>query len=67
MYINNTGYLMSLTLRRVYKVVPDEKGEARGWIRVIDDTNEDYLFPQSRFVPVQIPAEAEPSFKLEIA
>jgi hypothetical protein len=28
----------------------------------VDDTEEDYLFPATRFVPVQIPAEAEQSF-----
>lgn len=57
MCINNEGYLASLTLRRVYKVISTEKEEQRGWLRVVDDTEEDYLFPATRFVPVQIPAE----------
>lgn len=67
MCVNNTGYLASLTLRRVYKVIPDEKGENRGMIRIMDDTGEDYLFPTSAFVPVQIPEGAERSFDLAVA
>jgi hypothetical protein len=67
MCINNDGYLVSLTLRRVYKVISTEKEEQNGWVRVVDDTEEDYLFPASRFVPVQIPKEAEPSFDLVTA
>lgn len=67
MCIKNEGYLVSLTLRRVYKVISTEKEEQGGWLRVVDDTDEDYLFPAPRFVPVQIPEEAERSFDLVIA
>jgi hypothetical protein len=66
MCINNEGYLVSLTLRRVYKVISTEQEEQGGWLRVVDDTEEDYLFPASRFVTVQIPVEAERSFELEV-
>jgi hypothetical protein len=64
MCIDNAGYLASLTLRRVYKVISTEKEEQGGWLRVVDDTDEDYLFPASRFVPVQLSEEAEQSFAL---
>jgi hypothetical protein len=67
MCINNADYLVSLTLRRVYKVISTEKEEQGGWLRVVDDTDEDYLFPATRFVPVQIPQEAEQSFELATA
>ncbi|MCC6453689.1 MAG: hypothetical protein IT328_01975 [Caldilineaceae bacterium] len=66
MCINNAGYLVSLTLHKVYKVIPDEKGERHAMIRIVDDTGEDYLFPVSRFVPVQIPEVAEQSFDLAV-
>ena len=55
MCIANKGNEASLTLRRVYKVIPDEKAEKRKLIRLVDDTGEDYLFSASCFVPVQIP------------
>jgi hypothetical protein len=67
MCMNNAGYLVSLTRRRVYKNIASEQEAQGGWVRVVDDTEEDYLFPASRFVPVQIPQEAEQDFDLEPA
>lgn len=67
MCIANGGNAASLTLRRVYKIIPDEKAEKRQMIRIVDDTGEDYAFSSSCFVPVQIPQEAEPSFDLQAA
>jgi hypothetical protein len=48
-----------LDKRKVYRVVPDDKAEKDGYIRVIDESGEDYLYPVSYFVPVQLPQEAE--------
>jgi len=67
MCVANGGNLVSLTLRRVYKIIPDEKAATRKMIRIVDDTGEDYLFSASSFVPVQLQAEAEHSFDLVVA
>jgi hypothetical protein len=67
MCISNGGNEVSLTLRRVYKVIPDEKAAARKMIKIVDDTAGEYWFSASSFVPVQIPAEAEQSFELVTA
>lgn len=66
MCINNKSYSRDLALHKVYKVIPDAKGEASGWIRIVDETGEDYLYAAKYFVPVQIPEEAEQSFELEV-
>lgn len=67
MCINNKAYPVSLTLHKVYKVIPDARGEKFGDIRIVDDSEEDYLFPEKYFVPVIVPEEAEPTFELEVA
>lgn len=67
MCIDNKSYPRDLTLHKVYKVIPDEKAENHGWVRVIDETGEDYLYSIKHFVPVQIPVEAEQSFDLAVA
>jgi hypothetical protein len=67
MCIDNKGHEASLTLRRVYKIIPDAKADARGWLRIVDDTERSYLFPARKFVEVQIPVEAERSFELVAA
>ena len=37
-----------------YRVLRDTKGTQLGYTRVIDDSNEDYLYPSSWFVPIRI-------------
>jgi hypothetical protein len=48
-----------LERRKVYQVIPDAESEKEGYIRVIDESGEDYLYPESYFVRVQLPEEAE--------
>jgi len=43
-------------------VVEDALAEAKGLIRVIDESGEDYLFPVDFFVPIEVPEEAAPAF-----
>lgn len=64
MCIANGGNEASLTLRRVYKVIPDKDAEARKMIKIVDDTDEAYWFSASCFVPVELPEESEQSFEL---
>ncbi len=67
MCINNKAYPVSLTLHKVYKVIPDARGEKVGDIRIVDESGEDYLFPEKFFVTVTISEIAEPTFELEVA
>ena len=48
--VDNAGYEMSLERRKVYPVLPDADAEQDDYVRIIDETGEDYLFPASRFV-----------------
>ena len=41
-----------LTLGRLYEVI--EPADNRGMIRIIDDSGEDYLYPQNLFESVEI-------------
>lgn len=52
--INNQGYPVALELFATYETVPDKQAEERGLLRVIDESGEDYLYPMSRFVSVNI-------------
>jgi len=48
-----------LEKRKIYQVLPDDKAEKEGYLRIIDESGEDYLYPQSYFIPVQLPREAQ--------
>lgn len=48
-----------LEIRKIYQVLPDEPAAEDDYIRVIDESGEDYLYPGSYFYPVELPQEAE--------
>jgi len=47
-----------LELRKLYQVLPDRKASQDGYLRVIDESGEDYLYPESYFVAITLPAAA---------
>jgi hypothetical protein len=51
--VKNKGYAASLELRKIYQAVPDQAAAKLHHIRVIDESGEDYLYPESYFVAVQ--------------
>ena len=53
--INNDGYSVSLERRKLYVTMPDAEATKHGQLRVIDESGEDYLYPQEFFVAVELP------------
>jgi hypothetical protein len=45
-----------LQVWKLYRLLPDPAASAEGYVRVVDDSGEDYLYPASRFVVVSFPA-----------
>jgi hypothetical protein len=56
--IRNKG-CEDLELRKIYEQLPDEVAAVEGYVRVRDESGEDYVYPQTFFVPVALPSEAE--------
>ncbi len=57
--IDNTGYQVSLIPMKVYPIIPDPKAAQDDFIRIVDESGEDYLYHKSHFVLVEFPAEVE--------
>lgn len=53
--VNNTGNPASLTLCKIYPVLPDKEAEEMDQIRVIDNDGEDYLYPAENFILIDFP------------
>jgi hypothetical protein len=53
-----------LEKRKIYQMLPDEEAEKEGFIRVIDESGEDYLYPKSYFIVIPLPREAEKALQL---
>jgi len=57
--IENKAYPDDLKLRTIYQVLPDESAAKSNYIRVVDETGEDYLYPAEYFVLIEVPSEAQ--------
>jgi hypothetical protein len=48
-----------LEVRKVYRVLHDKDAAATGYVRVVDESGEDYLYPADYFVFVELPQKAK--------
>ncbi len=64
--IKNENNEESLELRKIYEILEDPSAEKRGFVRVIDEQGEDYLYPKAWFLSLKLPQTIEEAL-LEIA
>lgn len=55
--VDNTDYPAALEVRKVYQVLPDPAAASRAYLRIIDESGEDYLYPRGMFLPVTVGPE----------
>lgn len=53
--VRNDDYPASLEVRKLYQVIVDPSAGAHHYVRVIDESGEDYLYPEDYFMPVELP------------
>jgi hypothetical protein len=53
--IANTDYPAALEVRKIYQVLPDADAAQHAYLRVIDESGEDYLYPAAYFMPIDLP------------
>jgi hypothetical protein len=61
---NGHGYPASLELRKIYQVVADARAAEHQFIRVIDESGEDCLYPEDYFIPIELPQAVEQALSL---
>jgi hypothetical protein len=67
-----TGYVLcvdnkdceDLEKRKIYQILPDDDAKQEGYLRVIDESGEDYLYPESYFILIQLPREAQEALSI---
>ena len=70
--IKELGYVLcvdnkdceDLEKRKIYKVLPDDEAKQEGYLRIIDESGEDYLYPESYFIPIQLSREAQEALSI---
>jgi len=48
-----------LEKRKIYQVIFDKDAADEGYLRVIDESGEDYLYPESYFIFIELPMKAQ--------
>lgn len=57
--VNNHDYPASLEVRKLYHTIEDKEAERHNFLRVVDESGEDYLYPAHYFVVLPLPGEVE--------
>ncbi len=53
--IDNRGYAASLEVGKLYRVIPDQEASEHGYLRVVDESGEDYGYSAERFFVLKVP------------
>ena len=53
--VKNKGYEASLEVGKLYRVLPDEQAESHGYLRIVDESGEDYGYAAERFFAIEVP------------
>jgi hypothetical protein len=57
--LDNEGYEASLDLRKIYQALPPETNDPKDYLRVIDESGEDYLYNKNGFELIELPQRTE--------
>jgi len=53
-----------LEKRKIYRVLPDDAATKEGYLRIVDESGEDYLYPESYFILIELPREAQDALQI---
>ncbi len=53
-----------LEKRKIYQVLPDDAAADEGYLRIVDESGEDYLYPESYFISVKLPRKAQDALRI---
>jgi len=57
--IKNKGYEAALERGKVYRMTPDSEAAKHGYVRIVDESGEDYGYSAERFIAINLPKPLE--------
>ena len=57
--IKNKGYEASLDVGKLYRVIDDQDAQTHGYLRIVDESGEDYGYAANRFFAMDVPKPLE--------
>ena len=64
--LNNDDYTVSLEVRKIYPIIAPLENDPNGYVRIIDESGEDYLYAENRFSPVKLSPEIRKQVEAQI-
>ncbi len=61
--VDNAEYPVSLEVRKIYEVLAQETPEGEEFLRIVDESGEDYLYPRELFVPIELSREVRAALR----
>jgi hypothetical protein len=52
--IKNKGYEAALERGKVYRMIPDSEAAKHGYVRIVDESGEDYGYFAGRFIAINL-------------
>ena len=62
--VRNEGYAASLEVRKIYEVLVDPDAVSHHFLRIVDESGEDYLYPEDLFAPIELPRFLQEALRL---
>ncbi len=62
--IRNDEYPAWLEVRKVYEMLPDPAAAVYHLLRIVDESGEDYLYPEDYFMPIDLPQPVRVALRL---
>ena len=57
--VNNEGYEAALELRKIYRLLTPKSNDPKDYVRVVDESGEDYLYHKKGFEIIELPQRTE--------
>jgi hypothetical protein len=65
--LNNTDYTVSLELRKIYPIIEPHKNDPNSYLRIIDESGEDYLYSNKAFAVLNLSPTIEKQIEESLA
>ena len=53
-----------LEKRKIYQALQDDKAAEEGYLRIVDESGEGYLSPESYFITVELPRKVQDALRI---
>ncbi len=62
--VRNLGFPVALEIRKIYRVLPDTDAAPHDYLRIVDESGEDYLYPRDYFMPIELSEPLQEALQL---